>query len=308
LIIGPVSFYFATAEGISRTIQRSWKILLCASTYFAPLRITALVVLSKGLSAILQEMKRKDSAKYFRFSGLNGLEVMSAQWVEHSFAPHMHDFYAINLNYEGRGAFECRHEVHDATPGTCNLIAPGELHTGRATCGDGWIYRNLYVETHLMTTLLRSIDWRGPVDVRFKLPLARDLVLASRLACAFASLAESKSLLQNESLLLSVVARLAIDHLAPGHSLREAGRERAAVRRVKEWLDAHPEQNTSVHSLAELAGLSPYHLVRVFHNRWERLLTNIRRSCACFVLESYWHLVQPLRKWRTPQVFAIRVI
>jgi len=211
------------------------------------------------------EMRIGDLAQYSRFFGLDGLEVMSARWVKHSFAPHMHDFYAVSLNYGGRGAFDCRRERRDAAPGTCNLIAPGELHTGHATSGEGWTYRNLYVEPTLMTILLRSLDWQGPLDVRFKLPLVRDTVLATRLAHVFASLAESNSLLQNESLLLSVVARLARDHLVPGHSLRDAGREHAAVRRVRDWLDVHSEQNVSVHSLADIAGLSPYYLVRVFH-------------------------------------------
>jgi AraC-like DNA-binding protein len=177
----------------------------------------------------------------------------------------MHDFFAVSLNYGGRGAFHCRGELRDAAPGTCNLIAPCELHTGLATSEDGWMYRNLYIETQLMTTLLRSLDWRGPVDLRFKFPLARDTILATRLARVFASLAQSSSLLQNESLLLSVVARLATDHLMPGHSISDAGREHAAVRRVKEWLDAHSEQNISVHALADVAGLSPYYLVRMFH-------------------------------------------
>jgi AraC-like DNA-binding protein len=211
------------------------------------------------------EMKTGDFAQYSRVFGLDGLEILSAQWVAHSFAPHMHDFYAVSLNYGGRGAFDCRRELRDAAPGTCNLIAPGELHTGHATSGHGWIYRNLHIETHLMTMLLQSLDWQGPLDVRFKFPLVRDTTLATRLAQVFASLAESNSLLQNESVLLSVVARLATDHLVPGHSLRDAGPEHVAVRRVKDWLEAHPEQNVSVHSLADVAGLSPYYLVRVFH-------------------------------------------
>jgi hypothetical protein len=42
--------------------------------------------------AILLEMKTQDSVEYSRCSGLDGLEVMSARWLEHSFAPHMHDF------------------------------------------------------------------------------------------------------------------------------------------------------------------------------------------------------------------------
>jgi AraC-like DNA-binding protein len=212
-------------------------------------------------------MKTGDFAQYSRCFGLDGLEVLSARWVEHSFAPHMHEFYAVSLNYGGRGAFDCRSELRDATPGTCNLIAPGEFHTGHATAGDGWIYRNLNIETHLMTTLLRSLDWQGPLDVQFKFPLVWDTALATRLARVFATLTESSSLLQNESLLLSVVARLITHHLVPGHPLRDAGREPAAVRRVKDWLDANSEQNVSIHSLAGLASLSPYYLVRAFHRR-----------------------------------------
>jgi AraC-like DNA-binding protein len=215
----------------------------------------------------LQEVKTGDFAQYYRCFGLEGLEVMCARWVEHSFAPHMHDFYAVSLNYGGRGAFDCRRELRDAAPGTCSLIAPGELHTGHATSDEGWIYRNLYIETPLMATLLRSLDWQGPLDVNFKLPLVRDTILAARLAHVFASLTESNSLLQNESLLLSVLARLITDHLVPGHSLSDAGREHAAILRVRDWLDANSEQNVSIHSLAALAGLSPYYLVRAFHKR-----------------------------------------
>ena len=94
---------------------------------------------------------------------------------------------------------------------------------------DGWIYRNLYIETSLMTTLLSSVGWSGPLEARFKLPLVRDSVLAARLARVFASLAESNSLLQNESFLLSVVARLATNHLVPGQVPRDVRREGGAV-------------------------------------------------------------------------------
>lgn len=210
-------------------------------------------------------MRATDFARYSRSVGLEGLEVMSARWVERSFAPHMHDFYAVSLNYGGRGAFECRKKLRDAAPGTCNLIAPGELHTGHATSREGWTYRNLYIEPALMTMLLRSLDWEGPSDVTFKLPLVRDTVLAGQLAEVFTSLTESNSLLQNESLLLSVMARLVTDHFVPRHAVGDVRREHAAVVQVRNWLEAHSEQNVSIHSLAGLARLSPYYLARVFH-------------------------------------------
>lgn len=193
--------------------------------------------------------------------------MMSACWVDHAFAPHMHDFYAVSLNDRGHGAFDCRRAVHDAAPGTCNLIAAGELHTGRATSGDGWTYRNLHIEAPLMSRLLESAEWRGSGDVSFRRPLTTDPVLAGRLARVLASVTEASSLLQNESLLLSVVARLITDHLVCGHALRDAGREHAAVTRAREWLDAHSEQNVSIRSLAHVAGLSAYYLVRAFHRQ-----------------------------------------
>lgn len=82
-------------------------------------------------------MKTADWAQYSRYLGLDDLEVMSALWVAHSFAPHMHDFYAVSLTYGGGGAFDCRGEIRYAMPGPSSLIAPGEIHTGHATSEEG---------------------------------------------------------------------------------------------------------------------------------------------------------------------------
>jgi AraC-like DNA-binding protein len=213
------------------------------------------------------DTKGQDFAQYSRCPGLDGVEVLSARWVKHSFAPHMHEFYAVSLNYRGRGAFDCRRELHDAAPGTCNLIAPGELHTGRATAGQGWIYRNLHIEVPLMAELLQSVGWRGPLDVSFKSSLVKDPVLGARLGRVFESMAEASSLMQNESLLLAVVARLVTVHFMRGHGLDATGWEHAAVTRARDWLDANSEQNGSIRALADLAGLSPYYFVRAFHRQ-----------------------------------------
>jgi AraC-like DNA-binding protein len=155
----------------------------------------------------------------------------------------------------------------DAAPGTCNLIAPGELHTGRSACRSGWIYRNLYVETHLMTRLLpepQLARLRGcPVQTaareRSCFGLTADAHLCQPRRVQFTAAKRNFAVVGGGT--------FGTDHLVPGHSLRHPGRERPAVRRVKDWLDAHPEQNVSVQALAELASLSAYHLVRVFHQQ-----------------------------------------
>jgi len=116
-----------------------------------------------------------------------------------------------------------------------------------------------------MKSLLESLEWEGPSDVRFRAPLVRDPLLAWRLARVFQSLAGSNSLLKHESSILSVVARLITDHFVRGHGVRDTGCEHMAVLRVREWLYAHAEQNVSIHSLAKVAGPSPYYLVKAFH-------------------------------------------
>src|SRR5689334_446724 len=116
-------------------------------------------------------MQPRDFARFTRCSDLNGLEVMSARWVTHQFSKHMHDAYTVGLNYDGHGAFDCRDESHDAAPGTCNLLAPGEIHTGRALSSRGWIYRNLYIEAGLLHDFLFDLERYRLLNPRFKTPL-----------------------------------------------------------------------------------------------------------------------------------------
>lgn len=235
-------------------------------------------------------MEPPDIARFSRFADLAGLEIMRARWVAHSFSPHLHESYTVGLNYAGRGAFECRGQLRDAAPGTCNLIFPGELHTGHATANQGWIYRNVYIEPQLMHAFLEGVECHRPGQAAFNSPLATDPVLATRLEHLFASMEERGSLLQRESLLFSVIARLVTDHLGHAWPLRNAGREHRAVRRVREYLHEHLEENVSIAQIASLAGLSPYYLIRTFRKEVgvppHQYQTIVRVNRACALLRS----------------------
>lgn len=198
------------------------------------------------------------------FSRRDGLEVMRARWVRQSFPVHAHDFYSVALNYRGGGAFDCRGARRDAVPGTCNLIAAGELHTGRATSDVGWIYRSLHLSPPLFDSLLQAVDYRGPRPERFKSPLSDDFVLAQRLMQTFEAFEHKGTLLGQESLLFSVVERLLSDHMEPARASADIGREPLAIRQIREWLDEHPAENVSSRMLADLVGLSPWYMVRAF--------------------------------------------
>lgn len=204
-------------------------------------------------------------ARFFRGLGINGVEVAAVRWVRHAFAPHMHDFYALSVNDAGTGAFDCRHGRRDAVPGTCNLIAPGEWHTGHPTSPEGWGYRNIHVDPEAMARLLRDLEWKGPPEISFRSPLVGDPVLAQRLRGALASFENPDAFqLEREARLMSVVARLVTHHASPDQPLRSVGREPRAVRQAMEWIEAHACKRVSLRSLAAAASLSPCYLVRTF--------------------------------------------
>jgi AraC-like DNA-binding protein len=206
----------------------------------------------------------QDFVHFSRRNEFEGLEVMRAGWVKQSFPVHAHDFYNIALNYRGGGAFDCRGAQRDALPGTCNLMAPGELHTGRVTSEDGWDYRSLHISAQLFGSLLQAVDYRGSRPESFKNPLSGDAVLAKRLARTFESFEHEGSLLGQEALLFSVVERLLSNHVELAPASPDVGWEPLAIRQVREWLDEHPAENVSSRMLANLVGLSPWYLVRAF--------------------------------------------
>ena len=137
----------------------------------------------------------------------------------------------------------------------------------RSVCDRGWLYSNLYIEPAALHRLLLGIEYEV-VDPGFRLPQLNDPVLGDCLRGFFGAMRQKGSLLENQSRLLRVLARLVAHHFVPCHdSLRRMGAEHRAVERVREWLRANPAEHVSIDFLADIAGLSAYYLVRVFHRR-----------------------------------------
>jgi len=73
------------------------------------------------------------------------------------------------------------------------------------------------------------------------------------------------SRLEQDSLLLSLLEQLVVNHADTRFELRSIGREREAIRRVREYLQEHYGEDITLNRLAQVAQLSPYYLSRVFH-------------------------------------------
>jgi len=217
----------------------------------------------------------RDSARYWRDPVRDGLELLRATFVTHVFPRHTHEESFVIGAIE-RGVQSCHTRgSHNYFPaGTVVLLNPGIMHSGAAFDGIGYTYRALYPDVARMQALGRQMglalrDDDLPV---FRAPYAfHDPLLARRLFTLHANLEEEAhtgSRLRQDSLLLATVGDLlrAYGEVRPLRTLTAPGGETDAIRRARGYLDEHATENVSLETLAAVAGLSPWHLLRVFRD------------------------------------------
>lgn len=203
-----------------------------------------------------------DNITFAHLDWLGGLDLLHASFTSQVFSRHSHDCYALGVIEDGALAFRYLHRDHEAVRGDINLVVPGECHDGHAAGSCGWTYRMFYLAVDLVRNAARELERELPnfrTGVLQDRDLARDvrethLCLSNPEACA----------LEKESRLLLLLTNWIHRHADRGKSRINSGNEPVAVRRCKEYLHAHQSGTPRLNDLAKAAGLSPYHLLRVF--------------------------------------------
>jgi AraC-like DNA-binding protein len=191
----------------------------------------------------------------WRADDLGGLELYRATLTEFAFRPHAHEEFFIALTERGLCMPEYRRHRHEIGPGDVIVLNPEETHAGGPPPGGSWSYRSLYVRPELFGELVPC----------FKVDIVRDRAVAARLG-RFHRLSERRgsSVLERESLLAGALGVLAARHAALSAGSRPPGDEPAAVRLSREYLEEHAAEQVTLQALARIAGLSAFHLCRVF--------------------------------------------
>jgi AraC-like DNA-binding protein len=209
--------------------------------------------------------QQADGARMWRADDFGGLELFRATLSEFAFRPHAHEEFFIALTEEGLATPTYRGDRHVIGPGDLIVLNPEEAHSGGPPAAGSWTYRALYPGPDLMHEIMAEFPAGTPAMPRFRADVVRDREVAVRLR-RFHRLSESprSSMLEREACLAAALVLLAGRHAAPPRAPRSPGGERAAVRRSREYLDEHAAENVPLQALARFAGLSAFHLCRVF--------------------------------------------
>jgi AraC-like DNA-binding protein len=208
---------------------------------------------------------RPEHARFFRADDIAPLELLDAFYTRQVFAPHFHEEYVVNTVHWGAQSYHWRGGTHVAGPGALILINPGEVHTGRSAHDAGWGYHGYYPSAQLIQGLASQMAGR-PVQPFFRDTVVYDPELWHRLWQLQPLLRDSQDRLLRESVQQGIFADVLTRHMG----VREAALPAAhpALQRVRSLLADRLADNLSLQTLADEAGLSPWHLNRRFRQQF----------------------------------------
>jgi AraC-like DNA-binding protein len=202
--------------------------------------------------------------RFWRDPDLPGVEVRRSSYNEEAFRTHVHDAFSIGFIEQGRTTFDLEGTAHIATTGRIVFIGPHLAHACNPDPDSNMAYTMFYIDPAWLLAVARELFGPDARPPRFPDPVVDDPRLVERLRGLQQAIADEADRLERESLLIQGLAEAITRHGEPGpaQEVRSGGRD--AVKAVRAYLTDHLTEKVSLDELAEAAGLSRYHLLRVF--------------------------------------------
>ena len=232
---------------------------------------------------------------FWRVPNINDLELSRAHYLNHTFPRHLHEEYIIGIIVQGVEEIKHRGATYRAPAGSLILINPGEPHSNYSINARGFTYRTFYPSVKLLRQI--SFALTGKEDApRFSAPVVRHSDMFRPLLRLHVKFEQLNSSLEQESEFVSVMAQLLITHASGGALPLPFVREHRYIRIVQEYLEANYTENVSLHQLASISNISPFHLLRTFHEEIGlppfEYQTQLRISHAKKLLRAGWSIAE----------------
>ena len=176
---------------------------------------------------------------------------------------HHFQHYMIVALQSGAGWLQYRNadESVQASEGSFYVLEPGETWLCQSK---GATFYSLCIDPAWLQRIAADLTQEERPQPHFPSHNLFDRSLSRALRELAANSQTPVSHLHQEELLLAFAQILLAHAEDPGASLQE-GREHSAVKRIKEYLQACYAEEITLQKLAQVANLSPFHLIRVFH-------------------------------------------
>ena len=191
-------------------------------------------------------------------TALLGVDAVSLKSVRH-FPRHSHDQFGIGVIHAGGHRSWSDIGWVEAKRGDIIMVNPGEMHDGACLDQRPRSWKMLYFEPQIASEILDD-DQR--TTVRTLRPTMRDRSQAKRFEQLFNALTEPHS----DSLRIDEEFVMTLGYAFRNHSSQCPLRYAAtpSVQRIVKLIDREPEKSLSLQAMADMAGVSRFHLLRGF--------------------------------------------
>jgi AraC-like DNA-binding protein len=208
-------------------------------------------------------------AHYSRGVNYPDIELLQARYTRHAFTPHFHDGYAVGVVEAGALTNRYKHNFpNTVAAGEVFVIHPGDVHTGRPVGDQGVVYRMLYLPPRIAAQWVEERNVVSGVSQEFA-AMRRDSQAFSRQLIHFHQIlaGADHSLLEQECLLVEILAQLFLPRYSQACEYPDGPCKNSAVEFAKAYIRANFPDNLSLHQLAALVNVSPFHFLRMFQRQ-----------------------------------------
>jgi AraC-like DNA-binding protein len=202
--------------------------------------------------------------RIWRPQHLPSIELIHGVSKSHSVPRNFHEELELGIRQGDGWQFKYRGATHHVPSDTVVVTQPGEAHQADCTSDRDCTYRGLHIGLDLLQQVANEVTGRDTELPFFPISLVHDRNFNTQFIQVHQALERSNSQLEQQTLVLDLLAQLILRYADSTHCPIELGAEIQPVNRVRTYIEAHSEQEISLEQLAIVASLSSFHLNRSF--------------------------------------------
>lgn len=223
-------------------------------------------ILLTGNRAILKgRMKQMRASVIFHsLDELPHIGAVTGTIVKNEFPDHVHESLCLGLSIQGERVIRsCGTEITVAEGGIF-LIPPKTPHSCSVGRGENHSYRIITIKPEFINQVLNDISSKNKEALVYSVSEIKDVFLKELIEDFFACLDEERDLLRISEAVYEITARLISDHASVRTEIVEPVAGEISAKKAAEFIELNWDQQIFLERLGKEAGMSPYHLLRVF--------------------------------------------
>jgi AraC-like DNA-binding protein len=202
--------------------------------------------------------------RIWRSQYLKSIELVHGVSKNYSLPRHFHEELELGIRQGDGWRFNYRGAVHSVPSNTLVVTQPGEAHQADSKSNQDCTFRGLRVSVDLLRQVATEVAGRDTELPFFPMPLVCDRNFNIQIVRVHQALERSTSQLEQQTLILNLLAQLILRYAENPPCLANLGEEHQPVDRVRIYLKENYDQEISLEQLARVANLSSFHLNRSF--------------------------------------------